>query len=76
MIIDWQKMDTAPKDGTDILATDGWSVAQVAWSKPVPWREGHWVVTEVGEVDRMDYHYYDQAVRWSPLPIQELQKFL
>ena len=65
--MDWQPIETAPKDGTGILACDatGW-VGEVSW-----WRQWYndennpgWMIANCDE----EYGGYVQATHWMPLP--------
>lgn len=66
-MMDWQEMDSVPKDGTQILvARDngcGWDYYTVWWcpaEEHYPWRADH----NAYPVDRFDY--------WSPITTPEI----
>lgn len=53
----WQPIATAPRDGTQILVSDGTSISLVEWTEWKPgWYNGDWTY----EADDFDY--------WQPLP--------
>lgn len=59
---EWQPIETAPKDGIDIIVSDSGELVSVAfWDKD----EGKWL-------DSMNHNGYDHATRnpthWMPLP--------
>jgi hypothetical protein len=58
---DWQPIETAPKDGTDLLAYSAWSEQQFV----VFWRDGDWaaVIQNDGSPYRVGGLHY-----WMPLP--------
>jgi hypothetical protein len=58
MTNDWQPIDTAPKDGTEILASDYDSIEIIFWEGGVM----------AGWLDR-DYRQFFPAF-WQPLPVQ------
>lgn len=54
-LTEWRPMDTAPRNNTDIMLTNG----RVAW--PGYWDLSHWVV--------MDHNFSDsEFMGWLPLP--------
>lgn len=60
--MEWQPIETAPKDGTRILAWDGRSihVAYWGWDNPanrLAWLGGHCRIDHI-----------DQPTHWMPLP--------
>ena len=55
----WQPIETAPKDGRQILLTDGKHVSQ-GW-----WGETHWLVWEHPE---SHWDFVDGLTGWMPLP--------
>lgn len=60
---DWQPIETAPKDGTDIVVVDAdTAFAQVASYEPAPDPAWVWVVT-----DGVTYHE-STFTHWMPLP--------
>jgi hypothetical protein len=55
----WQPIETAPKDGTRVLAWDGWSVQTLEyWDGNEEWGQ-------VGDSDRLTVSY---PTHWMPLP--------
>lgn len=56
----WQSIDTAPKDGTDVLVLHGGEFMSVVW-----WDEtlGGWLVAALA-----DQSIYVDATHWAPLP--------
>lgn len=59
--MEWQPIETAPKDGTKVLLwDDGVTIGE--WSENVhPWNDGNWWV-EGGQVTTQT------ATHWMPLP--------
>lgn len=56
----WQPIETAPKDGTEILAWDGQGQATISWSN------GCWSLVYAGW--RAEDGEFDGAINWQPLP--------
>lgn len=56
----WQPIETAPKDGTEILAWDGRGQATIHWS------DGRWSLVYAGW--RAEDGDFDGAISWQPLP--------
>lgn len=56
----WQPIETAPKDGTEILAWDGQGQATVSW------KNGRWSLVYAGW--RAEDGDFDAAINWQPLP--------
>lgn len=56
----WLPIETAPKDQTEILAWDGFSIQCVTW------RNGRWVTT--WDFDE-DYEECGPAIFWQPIPL-------
>jgi hypothetical protein len=53
---EWQPIETAPKDGTDVLVWDGDSVSLASYDKVT---ESWWVLVEFS---------LDGVTHWQPLP--------
>lgn len=65
--MEWRKIETAPKDGTRILITDGEDVGSAFWGKIRP-NEETW--TDDGEDSAWGGPY---PTHWMPLP--EMPKY-
>lgn len=55
---EWQSIDTAPKDGTEILSWDGVQRAVIAWST----RDEEWFLC-----DAADKPEWENPTHWQPL---------
>jgi len=70
---EWQPIETAPKDGKDILLTDGKSVTTASWCNgEQSWeyneREPCWVFYRCEDDYYSVYFNNDWATHWMPLP--------
>lgn len=66
---DWQPIDTAPRDGTEILLWDGYKLCVASWAFGSLFRiePKEWITGEC----RGDYNSYDtvdEPTHWLPLP--------
>ena len=60
-MMEWQLIETAPKDGTSVLLWDG-GVVIGEWRPGYhPWNEGSWLI-EGGQITARN------ATHWMPLP--------
>lgn len=67
----WQPIETAPKDGTVILACDEWGgMFVVKWTACGP--KGQWDLTEVGSY-ATDAWPSSDPTHWMPLPPPPVQ---
>jgi hypothetical protein len=69
----WQTMNTAPKDGTRILLTDGTLVATGAWREEYNGARGkhedRWSIDgERGDDCPWANDYMQEPTKWMPLP--------
>lgn len=62
--MEWQPVETAPKDGTKILVWNGHGVHTAAWAacRSEVCAEMRWVSTEVGFLS------FEGCTHWMPLP--------
>jgi hypothetical protein len=56
----WQRIETAPKDGTKVLLWDGMITTGEWCENPHPWNDGKWWI-EGGQITGNPTH-------WMPLP--------
>jgi hypothetical protein len=61
----WQPIETAPKDGTDILIWNGSWMVTVRWAPP--YQYGYWDLVECGTHASDGFLTYDPT-HWMPLP--------
>jgi hypothetical protein len=60
---DWQPIDSAPKDGTHVLVTDGTAVVEMRWD------DNAWYELNNHSTDAWGRPWYDgEATHWMPLP--------
>lgn len=65
----WQPIETAPKDGTDILLTDGYRAAVASWyPEEFPDAEWPWGVSDWHN-DPLHLRGGYMATHWMPLPM-------
>jgi len=72
---DWRDIATAPKDGTNILVTDGSQIAVMYWVKgdrPGDWRWQGWLLAAMDYGDSGKDHM-DELTHWQPLPALPIQ---
>jgi hypothetical protein len=65
--MEWQPIETAPKDGTDILVWDGEIRTITTWGKVSHIPIYGWlrlVLSDPNDIDLMD----PQPIKWQPLP--------
>lgn len=62
----WLPIETAPKDGTDILATDGYSKTAIRW-RVLTERYQYWELCVAGAY--AEDAQFDDPTHWMPLPI-------
>lgn len=65
--MDWQSMDSAPKDGSEILVYDRKtdSIMLVHWGEDYGFR---WCVTHSWQDEQGGYETADSPSHWMPLP--------
>lgn len=61
-IDNWQLIETAPKDGTRILATDGYEVEKIRWQR------GVWVIRNCSDPFYDEEWDENTPTHWMPLP--------
>lgn len=60
----WQTIESAPKDGTEILAWDGYDMTTVSWFQATP-KYGAWHLVAAGAyAEDCDW----EPTHWMPLP--------
>jgi hypothetical protein len=59
---DWQAIDTAPKDGTIVLAYNARGIMTAYWGRSNPLNRAAWLGGHCG-IDHID-----QPTHWMPLP--------
>lgn len=68
----WQLIETAPKDGTEILAVNGTRVRIVEWDKEDPdYKHKCWRIVESNTNDFGIYSDLYEPTHWMPLPALE-----
>lgn len=74
MTLQWQPIETAPKDGTDILVfqpkfvkynIDSWQRNRMA---VVSWNTTNWTISHVGGWECEEEFDWDALTHWMPLP--------
>jgi hypothetical protein len=60
---EWQPIETAPKDGTRVIARQGFTVDTMFWSKRIWAGGGGWV----SDICRSETYVYSPT-HWMPLP--------
>ena len=63
--MNWQTIETAPKDGTPILGWDGTQITSIFWDDPSYGLNGLWRVSCPGEWADDDSFF---PSHWMPLP--------
>lgn len=63
----WKPIETAPKDGTEILAWNGESVQQSWWDDTV-YRQGKWCIWRDAKLGHI-YWLDPVPTHWMPLPL-------
>lgn len=71
--MNWQPIETAPKDGTSFIATDGKDWYKVAWLDNRPnnrYPEAYaWSVPESWQDEQDGYYNPDNLTHWQPSPV-------
>lgn len=67
---EWQPIETAPKDGTEILASDGIDVFMCKWDENA-YKDPSWIST-YGDCytvwDQMENTFDEHPTHWTPKP--------
>lgn len=65
---EWQPIETAPKDGTQILAKMGQAVFLVEWDESYDGYQGAWVVRMPGVLLLPEALEFSCFTDWMPVP--------
>ena len=67
----WQPIETAPKDGTQVLITNGSATASCEWFVCELTPDGCWAYDALVRGDEPVHHVssISKATRWQPLPL-------
>ena len=61
----WQSIETAPKDGTEVLLLEGWYISHAQWRSVYSGGKQAWVVCGT---DGTCAEYVDKPTHWMPIP--------
>lgn len=65
----WRPISDAPKDGTSVLLTDGFTRAVAYWEAPGVFGRNHmWVIREYSAGDYNSWIEFYDPTHWMPLP--------
>jgi hypothetical protein len=65
----WQPIETAPRDGTAVLLTDGFDVAVARWEDTgMRFQNLAWVVSRYIDGEYNSTVDFDDPTHWMPLP--------
>ena len=66
---EWETIETAPKEGTKILAVNSSQISVVHWHTDYPWSEGCWMIAEGTTSDYIqEVITLHNPTHWMPLP--------
>ncbi len=67
--MEWQPIGTAPRDGTAILVSDGFTTDVAYWGAPGPSGLNFmWVIREFPDGEYNGWVAFDEPTHWMPLP--------
>lgn len=65
----WQLIETAPRDGTSVLLSDGMQMAVAYWSAPgITGKSYKWLIQEYPDGDYNSWIEFEDPTHWMPLP--------
>lgn len=66
----WQPIETAPRDGTNVLLWNGYHMEVASWGYTNPWKHREdWCVGQCFG-DYNSYSTADEPTHWHPLPAE------
>lgn len=66
--MDWNPIDTAPRDGTEVILTDGFKRSVAYWGTPDTGCQPMWIIATYADGDYNAWLEFESPTDWYPCP--------